>query len=66
MMILVNGEEMHLSPGTTLGNWLKEAGLGEKHIVVELNERIIPRDAWAEITLQQDDRMEIVTFVGGG
>ena len=66
MMILVNGEELHLSPGTTLGNWLKEAGLGEKHIVVEINERIILRDVWAETILQQDDRLEIVTFVGGG
>ncbi|HWR56848.1 MAG TPA: sulfur carrier protein ThiS [Negativicutes bacterium] len=66
MMMLVNGEERRLPPGTTLGNWLTEAGLGEKHIVVELNEHIIPRDAWAETILQPHDRMEIVTFVGGG
>ena len=66
MMLMVNGEERHLPPGTTLGNWLQEAGLGEKHIVVELNERIIPREAWAATILQQADCLEIVTFVGGG
>lgn len=66
MDIAVNGEQMQMQTGTTVENWLKEKGLLSKHIVVELNERILNREEWADMVLQPGDRMEIVTFVGGG
>jgi thiamine biosynthesis protein ThiS len=64
--IVVNGEPLQTQTGVTIEDWLKEKGLLGKHIVVELNERIVKREEWAGVVLQQGDRMEIVTFVGGG
>jgi sulfur carrier protein len=35
-------------------------------VAVELNRDIVPRDRWAETTLNDGDRLEVVHFVGGG
>ena len=35
-------------------------------VAVELNRDIVPRDRWAETTLNEGDRLEVVHFVGGG
>ena len=36
------------------------------HVVVELNEVIIPKDSYPTTTLSPDDTLEILTFMGGG
>ena len=35
-------------------------------VAVELNRDIVPARRWAETTLNEGDRLEIVHFVGGG
>ena len=35
-------------------------------VAVELNRDIVPRDLWASTQLAENDRLEIVHFVGGG
>ena len=35
-------------------------------IAVELNGEIAPRTKWAEMTVADKDRIEVVHFVGGG
>jgi len=35
-------------------------------VAIELNRGIVPREQWAETSLTEGDRLEIVHFVGGG
>jgi sulfur carrier protein len=35
-------------------------------VAVELNRAIVPHEKWAETSLSEGDRLEIVHFVGGG
>ena len=35
-------------------------------VAVERNGEIIPRAKWAEIQLEEGDKLEVVQFVGGG
>lgn len=35
-------------------------------VAIELNRNIVPRDRWAETTLNDGDKLEMVHFVGGG
>jgi len=35
-------------------------------VAVELNRELISRDRWTETQLADDDKLEIVHFVGGG
>ena len=37
-----------------------------KRIAVELNGEILPKNEYADRMLEDGDRMEVVTFVGGG
>jgi sulfur carrier protein len=35
-------------------------------LVIELNRQIIKQDFWPTTELQEDDRLEMLSFVGGG
>lgn len=62
----VNGETKTCLPGTPLPEFLTQVGLNPKLIAVEYNGEILARPLWDSTTLQPDDRLEIVTIVGGG
>ena len=37
-----------------------------EHVVVELNEEIIPKEKYEQIVLKQNDTLEVLSFMGGG
>lgn len=64
--IVVNGEARQVPPGTTVAGLIEALGLGGKPIAVERNHEVVPRARHGETTLATGDRLELVTFVGGG
>ena len=66
MKVTVNGEPRNLQEGTTLAQLVRELGLEKNPIAIELNREVVSRDRHGETTLAQNDRVEIVTLVGGG
>jgi len=52
--------------GITLNNYLTQEGYRKERVAVELNGSIIPRSAYAQTRLIDNDKIEIVQFVGGG
>ncbi|MEL6815310.1 MAG: sulfur carrier protein ThiS [Cyanobacteria bacterium J06598_3] len=62
----VNGDAKTCLVGTLLPDFLVQVGLNPKLIAVEYNGEILTRSLWASTTLQANDRLEIVTIVGGG
>jgi sulfur carrier protein len=64
--IVLNGEPRAIAEGSTVATLVAELGLSPQQVAVEMNREIVPRAAHAQVTLQDDDRLEIVTFVGGG
>lgn len=62
----INGEGKTCQDGTSLADFLVQVGLNPQLIAVEYNGEILTRSLWAETTLQQNDRLEVVTIVGGG
>lgn len=62
----VNGEPKQLPAGTTVEALLAELALGTGRCAVEINQQIVPRSTHAERPLAEGDRVEIVSFVGGG
>ena len=66
MNIFVNGESRDVDVGTTLAQLLESLRLDPRALAVELNLDVIPRGRHAQCTLQEGDRLEIVTLVGGG
>jgi sulfur carrier protein len=69
MKLQINGEERDFSESPapfTLATLVETLGMKADRVAVELNHDIVPRDRWAEMSLKDGDRLEVVHFVGGG
>ena len=66
MQINVNGEKKECPTGTSVSRLLESLNIDNRYVAVELNLKIIPRTQFSEKMLQENDNIEIVTFVGGG
>ena len=64
-MVTVNGERRNIA-GKTVWEYLVFAGYDPKRIAVERNGDIVPKAQYGETVLKDCDRLEIVSFVGGG
>lgn len=64
--IVLNGDALALSPGTTVAALVASLGLDPRQVAVERNREIVPRATYERTELIEGDRLEVVTFVGGG
>lgn len=62
----VNGALRRIAAGTTVATLLAELGLADRRVAVERNREVVPRAEHARTVLAAGDRLEVVTFVGGG
>jgi sulfur carrier protein len=66
IMIVINGESRPLTAGATAQTLLEDLGFAGRPVAVEINELVVPRARLGGCLLQDGDRLEIVTLVGGG
>ena len=66
MHIQVNGEERTLAAGVTVAWLLTELDIRPDRVAVELNLNILDRSEFDRRSLQEGDRIEIISFIGGG
>jgi thiamine biosynthesis protein ThiS len=64
--VVVNDEARKIPEGTSVESLLNQLGLQPRFLAVELNRQVIPKRDHSQTMLKQDDRVEIVTLVGGG
>ena len=65
-MITVNGIQIQLASEMSVADYLEQNNYQIKRIAVELNEEILPKYSYSDTMLKDGDRLEVVTFVGGG
>ena len=66
MFIHVNGERQEVPENISLSNLIEQLELPAQRIAVELNREVIRSTNWSSTLLGENDRIEIVHFVGGG
>ena len=66
MRITVNGTHRDVPPACTLLDLIQLLGLDPAVVVAELNLAIVPGDRFSDTVLHDDDRLELLSFVGGG
>ena len=64
--VTVNGEPVRVPAGATVSDLLQTLSLEPARVAVEHNLRVVPRAEHPRLRLNHGDRLEIVTFVGGG
>ncbi len=66
MKLQINGETREFPSPLTLSGLVETLGMKSDRVAIELNREIAARDTWAQTSLSEGDRLEIVHFVGGG
>jgi thiamine biosynthesis protein ThiS len=66
MTIIFNGEPCDVAESATIADLLQRFDFEPRRVAVEVNLELAPRTRHAEWTLKDGDRVEVVTFVGGG
>ena len=64
--IQLNGKKIEIYKDLTIKNLLKKYKLNEKKIAIELNGTIIPKSYYGKKKIKNNDKVEIVQFIGGG
>lgn len=64
--VVINGQPRTVNQGTSIAGLIGELGLSGRPVAVERNREVVPRALHASTLLAAGDRLEVVTFVGGG
>ncbi len=64
--IKLNGKLFKIDQKTTLLEYIKKVKLPIKKVAIELNHEIIDKNTIGKIKLKNNDKIEIVHFIGGG
>ena len=64
-MVKINGEAKEIAGKNRL-EYLKENGFNPEQLVVERNFEIISKEQFGSVTIQDEDVIEVLRFVGGG
>ncbi|MBL6862945.1 sulfur carrier protein ThiS [Candidatus Pelagibacter ubique] len=64
--IKLNGKFSTINENLSLSIFLKELKIPLKKVAIELNQEIIDKNNLKTIKLKNNDKIEIVHFIGGG
>ncbi|MYX13203.1 sulfur carrier protein ThiS [Streptomyces sp. SID8374] len=64
--VSVNGEPRTLDAGTALDRLVAALTTAPSGVAAAVNECVVPRGRWADTTLGEGDRIEVLTAVQGG
>lgn len=64
-MVIVNGKELDVA-NKSIATLVEEEGYNLSRIAIELNGDIVPKCNYDKTILKNGDKLEVVTFVGGG
>ena len=64
--IKINGKFSMINENLSLSVFLKQLKIPLKKVAIELNKEIIDKNKICKIKIEQNDKIEIVHFIGGG
>jgi thiamine biosynthesis protein ThiS len=64
--IIVNGRDQAVEDGETVAGLLARLGLGARYALVERNGEPVERTRYAEVSLEDGDRLVVARPVAGG
>ncbi|RMH79307.1 MAG: sulfur carrier protein ThiS [Acidobacteria bacterium] len=68
MKLQVNGKVLEVKDNITVAELLRSMDIQIRPVglAVAVNEEVVPKSAYADYILKENDRVEIVNIVGGG
>ncbi|MDF7637947.1 sulfur carrier protein ThiS [Lactobacillus sp. ESL0791] len=65
-MVTVNGKQEKNLAGKSVAAFLSDRKAPIDNLVVELNGKIVHRASFDQVFLRENDKVEVISFVGGG
>ena len=66
MKIVLNGEKINIADNLNVIGLIELYELPASKVAVERNLEIVPKSAYVTTMLKENDKVEIVHFIGGG
>ncbi len=66
MEILINGDARTVKDDVRLGELIDALGLRDKVMAAAVNMEVVKKEHWDTHELHNEDRVELLDFVGGG
>ncbi|UXV37893.1 sulfur carrier protein ThiS [Staphylococcus simulans] len=66
MKCIINGDPFTFDTEVTIQDILNHLELDKKRVIAEHNQNLIQREDFANQIVREDDRLELLEFVGGG
>ncbi len=66
MNLIVNGETKEFTENSTLQTIISELQVEDKVMAAAVNMEIVKKDQWNNYIVKNDDKLELLQFVGGG
>ena len=64
--IRVNGKLSSINDNLSLSKYVKKLKVPLKKVAIELNQKIVDKSKLSKVKLKENDKIEIVYFIGGG
>lgn len=66
MKCIINGDPFTFDTEVTIQDILDHLELDKKRVIAKHNQNLIQREDFANQIVREDDRLELLEFVGGG
>ena len=66
MTLIINGETKEFSNDSTLQNIITNLQIEDKVMAAAVNMNIVKKEDWNSFIPKDDDKIELLQFVGGG
>uniref|UniRef100_UPI0040473E8B sulfur carrier protein ThiS n=1 Tax=Aliarcobacter sp. TaxID=2321116 RepID=UPI0040473E8B len=66
MTLIINGETKEFEDNSTLQNIITDLQIENKVMAAAVNMNIVKKDDWNSFIPKNDDKIELLQFVGGG
>jgi thiamine biosynthesis protein ThiS len=66
MHIVLNGKKFSINEKDTIIILLKKIDIKSSKVAIEVNKVVIPKEKYRDFKFKKNDKVEVVTFIGGG
>ena len=66
MHIVLNGKKFSINEKDTINILLKKIDIKSSKVAIEVNKVVSPKEKYRDFKFKKNDKVEVVTFIGGG
>ena len=66
MHIVLNCKKFSINEKDTINILLKKIDIKSSKVAIEVNKVVIPKEKYRDFKFKKNDKVEVVTFIGGG